>query len=342
MMSEDDITKQREQWLRSPHDIFGRKFLQYEVIASDLLRYYADPVIAKTIDVDDLQPVPTHGISKALKEVIMDVSYLARLRDTTARSKVLFVLEHKSRLSPMVALQVGTQAFLTLYSSWSDANYSEAKTFELPMPIMVVLYHGTEDWEQKEIWFHDLFPNIPPALRDLIPRFKVLVINLRRFQYGKLPGRPVTRAFVESLMRATDKTFAVELGSVFRHVYDAGLEKTQTWDYIQTITGYCDKSVGLTRARFEQAFLKIFAKEGIEMLETIPEGMLREGFVLGRDEGFALGVDKGIALGVDKGFALGVDKEKIEIARNMKSEGFGADVISRMTGLPSDEIGRLG
>ena len=336
-MSENDIVKPSERRLRSPHDVFGRKFLQIPVIASDLLEYYADATIADTVDVSELQPAPTHGISKALKEVILDVAYLARLRDTEARSNVLFVLEHKSRPSPMVALQVGTQAFVTLYSAWSNASYSESKTFELPIPILIVLYHGSEDWEEKEIWFQDLFKDIPPALRDLVPRFKVLVINLRRFQYGQLPGRPLTRAFVESLMRATDGTFAMELDSVFRHIYDAGLDPTQTWDCVQTVTGYCDQSVGLSRERLEQVILKIFPKEGTKMLETIPAGMFRDGFVHGRDEGIAIGVDKGITIGMDKGKA----ERDAEIARNMKRKGYAANDIVDLTGLSVAEIEQL-
>ena len=147
----ENIIKESDQWLRNPHDKFGRNFLQRKAIASDLLTSYCDHVIVENVDLDELQPAPTHGINKALKEIIMDVSYLARLRDSEARSEVLFVLEHKSRPSPMVALQVGTQAFLALYSAWTDANYSESPNFELPIPIMVVVYHGTENWVAKEI-----------------------------------------------------------------------------------------------------------------------------------------------------------------------------------------------
>ena len=44
----------------------------------------------------------------------------------------------------------------------------------------------------------------------------------------------------------------------------------------------------------------------------------------------------------EKGIVVGVDKRNIEIARNMKSEGFDIGVISKMTGLSSAEIDRLG
>jgi predicted transposase/invertase (TIGR01784 family) len=44
----------------------------------------------------------------------------------------------------------------------------------------------------------------------------------------------------------------------------------------------------------------------------------------------------------EKGIVVGVDRGKSEIAKNMKNEGFGIDVISKMTGLSSTEIERLG
>jgi predicted transposase/invertase (TIGR01784 family) len=59
------------------------------------------------------------------------------------------------------------------------------------------------------------------------------------------------------------------------------------------------------------------------------------------EKGVAIGVDKGMAIGVDKGIEIGMDKGKVEIARNMRSEGFDVDIISRMTGLSAIEIDRL-
>jgi len=43
----------------------------------------------------------------------------------------------------------------------------------------------------------------------------------------------------------------------------------------------------------------------------------------------------------EKGIVVGVDRRNIEIAQNMKNEGFGVDIISKMTGLSLPEIERL-
>ena len=44
----------------------------------------------------------------------------------------------------------------------------------------------------------------------------------------------------------------------------------------------------------------------------------------------------------EKGIIVGVDRRNIEIAQSMKKEGFGIDIISKLTGLSSIEIDRLG
>jgi predicted transposase/invertase (TIGR01784 family) len=45
--------------------------------------------------------------------------------------------------------------------------------------------------------------------------------------------------------------------------------------------------------------------------------------------------------GRTEGIEIGLDKRNTEIALNMKNDGFGIDVISRITGLSHSEIERL-
>ncbi len=280
--SDKTIETEPKRRLGSIHDKFGRKYVRHTVIASDLLRHYADPVVAKNVDVDHLQEAPNRSISKELKEVIMDASFIARFQDAAAKSEVLIILEHKSSPSPYVALQIGAQAFLSLYVSWTEANYTNAETFDPPVPIMVVLYHGAEDWAEKEVWFQGIFKSLPESIRDLVPQFRVIVINLKSFAYGSLPGRPETRAFVESLKRATDGSFAAQLDSVIGHVHDVRLDKPQTWDFIQSIVTYCSWSTGLTSEQLTKAITSVFkGREGIEMAATIQRGLLQEGIGIG-------------------------------------------------------------
>ena len=70
-----------------------------------------------------------------------------------------------------------------------------------------------------------------------------------------------------------------------------------------------------------------------------------KGLAKGRAEGLAKGLAKGRAEGLTKGRAEGLTKGRtegiIEIARNMKEEGFDPSMIAKITDLSLKEINRL-
>ena len=47
---------------------------------------------------------------------------------------------------------------------------------------------------------------------------------------------------------------------------------------------------------------------------------------------------EGLVEGMEKGIEKGMEKKSIEIARQMKTEGFSDEQIARLTGLTSNEI----
>ena len=73
---------------------------------------------------------------------------------------------------------------------------------------MVLLYCGEEELSGEIICFQDMFEHIPEALKPLVPQFYLIVINLRRFDYANLPGKPETQAVVETMKRGIDGTLA--------------------------------------------------------------------------------------------------------------------------------------
>ena len=215
----------------------------------------------------------------------MDASLSTRLLDTNSMSEVIMFLEHKSRPSRTVVIQLLTEFALSLSYRWLLSNRSESGNFKPPVPIMVVVYNGNEDWE-GEIWFQDLYPDLKDELRQLVPQFRVIFINLRRFKYGHLPGKPETQAFVESLMRATDGTFVDHLPSVLKHVADAGLNEHLRLDMTRTISSYCTWSAHATSEQINRAITTVFkGQEGINMAEAVQKSIIQEGIEIGKLEG---------------------------------------------------------
>ncbi|MDR0705074.1 MAG: Rpn family recombination-promoting nuclease/putative transposase [Planctomycetaceae bacterium] len=213
----------------NPHDRFAGKTVGDPLYAADFLKHYADPIVARHVHLEHLIAAPTHHLSNELKEVISDVTFSARLRDIKNGSEVLTFLEHKSRPSRFVPLQVGTHCFVSLYFGWTATKYSE--TYQLSIPLMILLFNGAEDEDiDEELFFQSIFDELPPELQALIPQFKAVVINMKRFPYGKLPGKPETQAIAESLKRATDGTFGDHLCDVLRQIKAANLIRQQALD----------------------------------------------------------------------------------------------------------------
>ena len=83
-------------------------------------------------------------------------------------------------------------------------------------------------------------------------------------------------------------------------------------------------------------------------LEGLTEGKeqgLREGkeqgLKEGKKQGLREGKEQGLKEGKEQGLKEGKKNRSLEIARQMKNEGFTADQISRITGLTQDEIGNI-
>ena len=71
------------------------------------------------------------------------------------------------------------------------------------------------------------------------------------------------------------------------------------------------------------------------------EFALQEGKKIGLDEGKKIGLDEGRKIGLDEGEKIGREEERKEIARAMKKNGIGMDIIISSTGLTKMEIENL-
>ena len=215
----------------------------------------------------------------------MDASLTTRLLKTNTMSEVILHLEHKSRPSKTVVLQLLAEVGLSLHLHWVVNNRPESGNYVPPIPLMIVVYNGTEDWD-GEIRFQDLYPFLPEKLRRLVLQFEIIFINLRRFQYGNLPGKPETRAIVESLMRATDGTFIEHLPEVFQHVAEAALGERGRLDLSLNISSYCTWATQTTAQQIIAAMSNVFkGQEFITMTEMIRDEYILEGIAIGEARG---------------------------------------------------------
>ena len=128
----------------------------------------------------------------------------------------------------------------------------------------------------EELRFQDIFEHIPEELKEFVIQFRVVVVNLKRFHYGKLPGRPETQAAVESMKRATDGTFVANLTNIVSPLGKLPMD-LRIESLIKSIISYASWSEGMTEEQFNEAIFSIWkGQEGIVMAETIQKGIVEQ------------------------------------------------------------------
>jgi hypothetical protein len=184
---------------------------------------------------------------------------------------------------------------LVLYVGWTETGYSE--NYVPSIPLMILVYNGKEDID-TEMFLQDIFPAMNDELRQYVPQFRIVVINLKRFDYDNLPGTPEIQAIAESLKRATDGTFGSHLSGIFGKVKSAKLAKQQTLDLITNIAQYCSWVSAITQEQFTKSFTQTFnGTEGIKMTKNVQKGFIQEALELGELRGVVIGEKRGIEIG---------------------------------------------
>ncbi|MDR1925841.1 MAG: Rpn family recombination-promoting nuclease/putative transposase [Planctomycetaceae bacterium] len=264
-------------------DRFCRKILDDQIIASDILRYYADAELGKYVDLDNLKSEKTNFFGATLgnpfKEFRVDIPYTTPLLDDTNGYMVLIVFEHKSDLGDFVFIQIYAYMHLINYDKWQRAGYPQSikSSFRPYIPIGVIVYCGDEKEESKIVSYQDMYKNaIPEFLRDFVSQSKLIRVNLNKFPYDNLPGRPETQAFVETMKRMHDGTLQDNLCSMLAHFNETTIGPRIN-DIIYSICTYASSKLTIGADEFEKIIrVSITGKKGNDMAENLKKSIADE------------------------------------------------------------------
>ncbi|MEG1564183.1 MAG: Rpn family recombination-promoting nuclease/putative transposase [Bacteroides sp.] len=96
----------------------------------------------------------------------------------------------------------------------------------------------------------------------------------------------------------------------------------------------------LEESAFTEAQLLGYEKfwDIISVEKTLYNSAIRKGMKQGMQQGIEQGMQQGMQQGIEQGIEVGHEEEKSKIARKMKSDGLPVDIISKYTGLSTEEI----
>jgi predicted transposase/invertase (TIGR01784 family) len=247
-----------------------------------------------------------------------DVLFMDFINDISFEigGKLVVLIEHQSTINPNMALRL-LMYIGRVYEKIvdNDALYSK-KRVPIPQPEFFVLYNGTDPFPDQEISrLSDSFEKLKglgiaekdfPALE-----LTVHVININEGRNAGIAAR-CKKLSEYSAFVAKVREFEKELGS--------------REEAIKKAVKYCQSHDIL------KEFLELHAGEVLSMLMT--EWNWDDALAVRYEEGHEDGWEEGREDGLEEGRA----NEKLEIARNLLSEGSTPEFVQKITGLDMDTI----
>ena len=233
--------------------------------------------------------------------------------------KLVVLIEHQSTINPNMALRLLMYIGRVYEKIVEGRNIYSSKLLPVPRPEFFVLYNGTDPFpDEKTLHLSDTFEGLP-SFEKPVPslELEVRVININEGRNSQIAQR--CRKLAEySAFIAKVREFEKELG-----------DRTEAF---KKAVKYCQKHDIL------KEFMELHATEVLSMLMT--EWNWDDALAVRYEEGMEEGIERGREEGLEEGLEQG-RKEKLEIARNLLSEGSTPEFVQKITGLSMDEIAKL-
>ncbi|MDD4570589.1 MAG: Rpn family recombination-promoting nuclease/putative transposase, partial [Tepidanaerobacteraceae bacterium] len=262
-------------------------------VAKDFLNNYLPQNIIKIIDVDTLEPQKDSFINEELQESFSDLLFKADINKS--EGYIYFLFEHKSYISKDIAFQL----LKYMIEIW-EAKTKKEKTYELPMIIPLVIYHGKDSWNIKTSLGQMItgYEKLPQDIKKYAPNYEYLLYDISGYTDQEIKGEVQLRIILTILRDIFTKDSKELLESILRaakHLQE--LEDKQTGiEYFEILIRYIFSArADLTKKDMNKIIDKIenTYPEGSEVVMTLAEQLRAEGIEKGIEKGRAEGREEG-------------------------------------------------
>ncbi len=298
------------------------------------LQHYL-PKFARHLDLSSLRQLRDNYISEDLRQYFTDIVYACdwlRPEGEVEPIQVAFLLEHKSYVPDNIYIQL--LRYLT-----ETYQYQYQNSIPLQLTIPVVIYHGTESWQTRDM--ADYFSIPDAALKKYLPLFEYELINLRdiaRHTIIKQKSGYFLRSTFLVFSRKNDKIFLNQFSKeIFKFVESKELDEDQKLYFLKQLITYIFRTYPYKKEEFQAFTQKLSA-----MTQTTTTSL----WDLLLDEGFQKGIKKGIEEGIEEGIEKGIEistmitrlKDHLDMLVRMLEYTSDMLLIQKLSGLPLEFI----
>lgn len=338
----------REEWKKASaarpkvekahHDLLIKKALENPVVAQEFLELYLPQEYKDLLDLTTVNPEKESYIEDSLKSKLSDMVFSVRMKtdridqDTEQQDSqshevnesalVYCLVEHQSSSDYWIALRLMKYSLLLLERHASKRN-------KLPVVIPLVLYNGKKGYSAPKNIF-ELFVRPDIARRVMTEDYRLIDLQA---MHDKDINYDKHLSFLLYVMKHVHQrdTLAMLREAMIHCKKALAIDKQQNYILTRLILWYTDTKVPEEQ---KQALEKLVTdnlprEDRDNIMKTIADSYVEEGF------------NKGMLQGLEKGIEKGKTEEKIAIAKNLLSQNMSADSISNITGLSCQEVENL-
>ena len=160
------------------HDIFVRESFSDSERAVAFFERFLPETIVNHLNLETLTVLKETYINETLKEHFSDLVFEVSLKsDNSVKTDVVLLFEHKSSPDRKVLFQIGYYMF----AHWTKC-LSENEEPKAIIPI--IYYQGKKNWKVGNL--SDLFKNYPKEVKDFLPTFNHIFIDLKTISEDQL------------------------------------------------------------------------------------------------------------------------------------------------------------
>ncbi|MGQ9558726.1 MAG: Rpn family recombination-promoting nuclease/putative transposase [Desulfurispora sp.] len=319
------------QPVHQPHDKGYKFLLKNKETFLQLLRSFVPAPWVHNIDPRSLVLVDKSYITQEFADKEADIVY--RLKSTEDDVIFYVLLELQSTvdyLMPFRLLLYMVEIWREAYSNTSQ-NERDSKNFRLPAIVPLVLYNGRPRWTAAT------------SFQDILAGNEQFAGHLLNFNYELISVQSYSDQQLMRLANLVAAVFMLDKSRNLKQVFKT-LRRLQrvlsqmTPDDFQRFKTFLRKIIApylseKEQARVEEILQQAGPEEGKVMVTNI-ERILAESMADAEQRG----IQQGIAQGMAQGLARGELKKARESALAALREGLDPQLVSKITGLPLEEV----
>ena len=269
----------------NPHDRFFKEIFSRREVAVDFLRNYLSAEVLNCLDEETLRISKDSFIDKELAVSSSDLLYEVNLKDGSD-AYVYLLFEHKSFPEPLIAFHL----LRYMVKIWEQDLKTRKGTLshEFPPIIPLVLYHGASRWNVARQF--SLFFRCPEELKSFLPDFRYALYDMSSYSHDEIKGMVLLKVTLLLFRYIFHKELRDRLPEILCLLSELK-GKHSGLEYLETVLTYLSSGTDkVDEDDIRQAVEKAFLPIGGEIMPTLAEKWMEQGFQQGIQQGVQQGI----------------------------------------------------